>query len=340
MRKLIAEQQPDLVFLSETLCKVSQARFIFRFSKYTKFFGVDVDGRKGGLFLMWSDVISFQIYDSSPHWIHGLVSESNSVDFLTTFVYGPPKLHQRDILWNFLLNSAPFITKPWLLAGDFNQVMLAEHKLSSCTSLLGAEKFQNVVTICGLIDIIPNGNWFSWSNRRMGGDAVLERLDRVLVNHNWFSFLPDMSVCCLPIVSSDHAPLCISTCSNIPRKCRPFKFEAMWLVNNACNDVVTKAWNEYVNGSPAYILLQKLKNTRHHLICWNKVEFGHVPSKVRELTNRLYEIQQNFGLVHSNDDVQSLLMQEHSARMELNEWLKKRRDHVGSKIQADVVIKW
>lgn len=69
--------------------------------------------------------------------------------------------------------------------------------------------------------------------------------------------------------------------------------------------------------------MQKIKQTRHNLIQWNKNEFRHVPTKIKELTTKLHLVQQGLATVHSNEDIHALVTQEHLIRMELNEWLNK-----------------
>lgn len=47
---------------------------------------------------------------------------------------------------------------------------------------------------------------------------------------------------------------------NIPIRHRPKRFEAMWLSDNECNDVVIKAWCMNVPSSNAFMLVKKVQN--------------------------------------------------------------------------------
>lgn len=109
------------------------------------------------------------------------------------------------------METAEIVDLPWILAGDFNQVISSSEKLSKITATPGADQFLDVINSCNLIDMKAVGNWFTWHNGRQNGDEVWERLDRVLVNPDWFSFFHMSVVECLPMVASDHCPVFMST---------------------------------------------------------------------------------------------------------------------------------
>lgn len=321
---MLRDQKPDLVFLCETYCTVMQAKYVFRFSSFSNFAGSDVVGHRGGMLLMWNNTLNIQVMDVTPHWLHCCITDNTGQQVEATFVYGHPKLKYRYVLWDFLRNIAPSINRSWIVAGGFNQVLEAKDKLSKCTKLEGVVEFQKVVFDCAFIDLIPSGNWFSWSNNREGIDAVWERLDRTFVNSTWVSTFPRTSVFCLPVIKSDHSPLLISTCNEIPRRSRPMKFEAMWLVGNACSTVVENAWNEKFMGSYAYVLAQKIRHTMVKLIEWNRKEFGHVPTKVKELTEQVQKLQTELhNLQNQSNEAMEIVAQEKEVRLQLNEWLDK-----------------
>lgn len=106
---------------------------------------------------------------------------------------------------------------------------------------------------------MPFGFWFIWTNGKTSEVSVYERLDRTVVNQEWMSLSETTKVESLSVIVSDHSSLC--TFSNIKMSFCPrsFKFELMWLVDDACNDVVTKTWNESVSRPVVLKLLSKLK---------------------------------------------------------------------------------
>ncbi|KAF7821258.1 reverse transcriptase [Senna tora] len=149
------------------------------------------------------------------------------------------------------------VQHPWLLIGDFNQVLRPSETLSTNLNIPGAEDFENFPNDAGLINLHPQGNWFTWTNGRLGEDAIWERLDRAVCNVQWLNVFPQSSMFCLPLYSSNHSPFVVTLHENVPRKPRPHRFEAMWLLEDSCNQVVRNAWNINESGSLAYLFASK-----------------------------------------------------------------------------------
>jgi hypothetical protein len=54
------------------------------------------------------------------------------------------------------------------------------------------------------------------------------------------------------------------------------------------------AWAFYVSRSPAFILIKKLKSTKHALKIWNNLSFGNIQKKkINYLSQILNDIQQS-----------------------------------------------
>ena len=71
-----------------------------------------------------------------------------------------------------------------------------------------------------------------------------------------------------------------------------FRFEAMWLQDPQCDEVVQEAWQEglYRPGGCQFLnclesCLNCLNSCRDRLVSWNKMEFGHVQRKIVGLQN-------------------------------------------------------
>jgi hypothetical protein len=84
---------------------------------------------------------------------------------------------------------------------------------------------------------------------------------------------------------SDHFPILLD-CGGIQEGKRPFKFENMWLKEAGFVDRVRQWWLSYCfQGSPSFILAQKLKVLKFDLIRWNTEVFGNVYS-LKKLNSR------------------------------------------------------
>lgn len=62
----------------------------------------------------------------------------------------------------------------------------------------------------------------------------------------------------------------------------------MWLQHEAFHDMVKKWWQGYiVNGSPNFILSEKLNFLKKDLVTWNKEVFGNQNSRISKAMDDL-----------------------------------------------------
>ncbi|KAF7841825.1 reverse transcriptase [Senna tora] len=169
-----------LVFIAETLLSFDNASSLLHKWGFERSCGTSVEGKKGGTILAWKGSVQYQVLDISPHWIHAFVVDGAGIEFNLTFVYGPPHLSARPPFWQKLTSFSQETQLPWLLLGDFNQVLCQSEKLSVNCKIPGVEDFENFLHDACLVNLHPQGNWFTWTNGRVGEGAVWERLDRAL----------------------------------------------------------------------------------------------------------------------------------------------------------------
>ncbi|RYR35538.1 hypothetical protein Ahy_A10g050689 [Arachis hypogaea] len=122
------------------------------------------------------------------------------------------------------------VNLPWCLVGDFN-AMLHNHKKSGgalSNNHCACKEFQECVAACGLIDLGFAGWPYTWKR----GNLV-ERLDRDLSNLEWQLAFPEAIVKHMPMLKSDHSPICLqlSPVSEQNRGRRPFCFLAALIMH-------------------------------------------------------------------------------------------------------------
>uniref|UniRef100_A0A5B7C3T0 Endonuclease/exonuclease/phosphatase domain-containing protein n=1 Tax=Davidia involucrata TaxID=16924 RepID=A0A5B7C3T0_DAVIN len=87
-------------------------------------------GLPSGLEVMWSDDCDIQILGSSWWYIDLLINASTpSHIWPLTGVYASVDARERDHLWAELLRLGLWNTYPWLLCGDFNDIISNSEKL-------------------------------------------------------------------------------------------------------------------------------------------------------------------------------------------------------------------
>lgn len=97
-----------------------------------------------------------------------------------------------------------------MVAGDFNVVAEQNEKLGGCPlNLNDVADFLEMIQQASLSDIGYNGSKFTWTNNRLCGAAIAERLARASLNCEWISGL-STRMDHLNRACSDHTPLLIS----------------------------------------------------------------------------------------------------------------------------------
>lgn len=93
---------------------------------------------------------------------------------------------------------------------------------------------------------------------------------------------------------------------------KQFWFEAMWLRDSKCAEVVSEAWERGLLASSGCPLSNCLQACKEDLSDWNKREFGHVGRQISQLQKKL-QILEN-SRIASSEELRV-------ARVDLNAWL-------------------
>ncbi|MBA0843394.1 hypothetical protein Goarm_000589, partial [Gossypium armourianum] len=85
--------------------------------------------------------------------------------------------------------------------------------------------------------------WFTWEKGHTASNNIHERLDRAVVNDEWWSLFSNYKVSHLSHFFSDHCPLLLnSKVESLSTKVHHFRFEAAWLLEDSCETMVKKLW--------------------------------------------------------------------------------------------------
>jgi hypothetical protein len=80
----------------------------------------------------------------------------------------------------------------------------------------------------------------------------------------------------LPAQTFDHNPILLDTAPSDLSLPRSFRFEKFWTYDASCDSIISNAWVKIFNGSSAFILFMKLKDTKSALKIWNSNHFGNI----------------------------------------------------------------
>ena len=112
-----------------------------------------------------------------------------------------------------IYNHATSVSLPWVLLGDFNDMLSDNEKLGGLpVNRTHISAFRNFMDKCGLMDLGFHSPRFMWTNKSpMWQSNIKERLDRGLGNAEWTLLFPAAEVHHLPKVKSDHCPILLNT---------------------------------------------------------------------------------------------------------------------------------
>ncbi|KAF7833960.1 reverse transcriptase [Senna tora] len=322
------QHKPNLVLLTETRVGGHRAQNIIRSLGFPKSFVVNPMGFAGGLWLLWDDLeVDLKVIGDSFQGIHTSVQVNGSPILIISFIYGSPIRERRKILWDNLRGVADIHDLPWLVCGDFNDVLHQDEKWGTCeASRSRIRDFQNCLDYCGLTDLGYTGPKFTWCNKRPNGSIVLERLDRFLGNAKWISLFPNSLVSHLPKVKSDHNPILLN--SHYSPKTfgkRPFRCERIWINHPDFKELVRSAWTQEDS------LNEALKSLKVAAIKWNKEVLGNIFSKKESIQKRLRGI----GNAMSANPSPQLVILENNLSKEYCKYLAMEEELWASKARLD-----
>ena len=204
---LIAHNKPDILVLVETKVSRSHTADIVGSLPYDSWFLVEPVGFAGGILILWDPArVSLHVINSNAQGVHALV-EVNTNNFFLSTIYANTKFRIRKNLWNDLIDVAHNIDMPWLVIGDFNEVLSQNEKWGgNAVKPHRIAMFSSTMDSCNLLDLGFNGPKFTWTNKRKR-NPIYERLDRAFGNGDWLVHYPNSCVWHLPRISSDHAPI-------------------------------------------------------------------------------------------------------------------------------------
>jgi exonuclease III len=121
---IVKENKPNILFLMETKCRKEKLEVIRVKLGFAGLFVVDSVGISGGLALFWKDGDELEIQNYSRRHINAIVKQVANANFWKlTFFYGHLDWTKRHESWALLRHLKIFNPEPWLVLGDFNEVL-------------------------------------------------------------------------------------------------------------------------------------------------------------------------------------------------------------------------
>ncbi|KAF7813062.1 uncharacterized protein G2W53_034038 [Senna tora] len=140
----------------------------------------EASGHSGGIWVLsnYSKEKFSTLYNN--HQAVTISVKNNGASWVFFAVYGSLNLSTREQLWKHLEEVKCSISCPWLLLGDFNDILLPNEVAGGSFYPHRAEKFANMMEACNLMDLRANGSPFTWRRNTKNNNKVAKRLDRAL----------------------------------------------------------------------------------------------------------------------------------------------------------------
>lgn len=315
LRKLIKSHDPHFVFVQETKMETFSPKVIKSLwnDDNIEWLFSPSRGNSGGLLTMWkSDFFHLCSHNINLNWIalNGFFPAQNFNGAMIN-IYNPCDREERENIWDSISEFWHGINTPCLILGDFNEILHPLERGSQWHLQQGIYNFKEFIQKLQLTEIVASNGWFTWHRGR-----AKSKLDRLLVNPEWVSNFPALSVFVLKRGISDHCPLLIKENVNDWGP-KPFRFYDMWLSHSGCMEIIKEVWIK--NNSSSFG--DKLKEAKKKLKEWNRLVFGNIDHQIHTLEERINVLDQCANERSLNDHE---IEERQIAQSELWDWLKKK----------------
>ena len=245
VRELARAHNPSIFVVMETRVGGDRAREIIDCLSFDGAILAEMIGYTGGIWLLWnSNRVVVEQLVSTEREIHVEVKVlPSNISWIFSAVYVSPRIVEK-VLWENLSRVAGLHSKPWIIAGDFNEPLAEVDKFGGRpVSINRSLLFKDFLDKCNMVDMGFSRPRYTRTNRREISSLIQERIDRFFMNPSWCLLYLNAKVTHLTRCHSDHCSILLET--NPSRQIhltRPFKFQSFWLSDPSFPNVVKQAW--------------------------------------------------------------------------------------------------
>jgi hypothetical protein len=297
LKDLIRRFTPTFFAILETHVPFARLSNFWSNNGYSPVHIIEASGHSGGIWLLkhTSSNITSTVLHSNQYSLTFSITRGTATTTCTS-VYASPNPTLRLALWNYLSNISHSIAGPWMLIGDFNEILLPGDQRGGIFHQNRAALFANFMGSCNLLDLTTIGGRFTWHRNHNGIRILSKKLDRGLANMNWRLSFPEAIVDVPCRLHSDHNPLLLRF-GGLPlnRGTRPFRFEAACIDHPEYMNLVNESWNSS-NHNTILALKTVQKNlqssTKRCLVIFSKEKSTlKVDSRVFKTTSKEWILQ-------------------------------------------------
>lgn len=242
----------------------------------------------GGLALLWSQEVDISVLKQSHNFLDTTVSYKGT-NFHITFVYGEPEVSRRQEIWDEISTFATERSSPWLLTGDFNEILDNSEKSGGpARPERTFSAFREFFARNDLFDLRHTGNCLSWRGQR-GRHLVHCRLDRTVVNSSWFDAFPQGRSHYLKFQGSDHRPVFSAFDAKRRKQEKIFRFDRRLKDVEEVRALIEFTWNETSSSNVS----ARITACRRAIVRWSREHHTNSREAITSLQTQLDDTMTN-----------------------------------------------
>ncbi|KAL5576765.1 hypothetical protein UlMin_018464 [Ulmus minor] len=285
LQRLIADEDPSLVFLCETKLVARQCQNMRSQLGFDGCYVQDSIGRKGGLILLWKSPMMAEVLSSSMGHIDAVISHDQRC--------------WRKFSWRLLEKLSTQLELshlPWLIGGDFNEILLENEKEGGrLRPLQQMRDFHDLLIFCGLKDLSFSGEKYTWINKQDESIFIQARLDKYVGDMAWRTLFPRSSISNLSFYHSDHRAIKVTlggssvwvrkSASRGNSRC--FHFEEIWAMDEECRELVETVWKSSEARMGVGSTMDRLQDCAKSTNEWGYKKYGSIRREISELQKKI-----------------------------------------------------
>ena len=245
--------------------------------------------------MLWKREVNLSLRWLGRMHIDVTIEEVDGYKWRLTGIYGEPRPDHREETWRLLRTLHQQEKLPWVCIRDFNEILYNFEKQGGVPRAHSQmDRFHDALNFCNLNDLGFEGDVFTWRNNNFRLDGYIrERLDRAVANPQWCMRFPGYKVRNGCPEHSDHRPVILDVHGAAQRRRPPpnnlnKRFEARWLLEEDCEQLVTEAWEDATRKGNGRVM-ERLKCVSRSLDKWSREVLGDLQKRIKKLRAELEE---------------------------------------------------
>ena len=165
--EMTINHHPSIMVVMETRVGGDRATRIIEDLPFDGSIAIDTTDYAGGLWLLWKkEDVDVKLLSATEQEIHAFVKvRSSDLTWLIYAIYASPRSAERRILWENLKTVAHLHNLPWLMLGDFNEILSGEDKFGgNRVNVNKGLEFKECLDDCDMLYLGFAGPKYMWTN--------------------------------------------------------------------------------------------------------------------------------------------------------------------------------